>query len=293
MHDLHLDNVARVTRRRLFGSAGMGIGSVALAALLRRDARGGSATPPAPRGVPGLPDLPHHEPKAKRVVMLWQGGGPSHVDLFDPKPELIARGGQDIPETVRGQTRLSTMSSGYAKWPIVSPIKPFAKYGRCGIEMSELVPRLGSLADDLCVVRSMHTDAINHDPGMSFLQSGSQLPGRPALGSWLSYGLGSVNLDLPSFVVLVSRGAGRPQESPVYDRFWASGFLPGEHQGKITGIAGVAAWIIPAQAQRLFGIVVERTGSFDYGLALAGLLPLLALFPLWLLWTRGEAKRAS
>jgi hypothetical protein len=231
MHDLHLDNVARVTRRRLFGSAGMGIGSVALAALLRRDARGGSATPPAPRGVPGLPDLPHHEPKAKRVVMLWQGGGPSHVDLFDPKPELIARGGQDIPETVRGQTRLSTMSSGYAKWPIVSPIKPFAKYGRCGIEMSELVPRLGSLADDLCVVRSMHTEAVNHAPGVTFFLTGAQVPGRPSMGAWMSYGLGCETEDLPAFVVMTSSDKGKTCGQLFFDYYWGSGFLPSRFQG--------------------------------------------------------------
>ena len=124
MSDLFHDNHARVTRRRLFGSAGLGIGSVALASLLHRDTQATTATAPAERhGTPGLPGLPHHEPKAKRVVMLWQGGGPSHVDLFDPKPSLIGRGGQEIPASVRGQTRLSTMSSGYAKWPVIAPIK--------------------------------------------------------------------------------------------------------------------------------------------------------------------------
>jgi hypothetical protein len=149
----------------------MGIGSVALASLLARNA--------AASGTPGLPGLPHHPPKAKRVVMLWQGGGPSHIDLFDPKPVLMERGGQDVPESVRGSTRLSTMSSGYVKWPVVSPIKPFTKYGRCGTEMSTLLPHLGGLADDLCLVRSMNTEAVNHAPGVTFFLTGSQVPGRP------------------------------------------------------------------------------------------------------------------
>ncbi|MFM8706252.1 MAG: DUF1501 domain-containing protein, partial [Planctomycetia bacterium] len=167
MTDLHFENIHRVTRRQLFGSAGMGIGSVALASLLNRDALAAASTLPDVKGKPGLPGVPHHVPRAKRVVMLWQGGGPSHVDLFDPKPELIARGGQDIPASVRGQTRLSTMSSGYAKWPVVSPIKPFKKYGQCGMEMSEMLPNIGGLADDLCLVRSMNTEAVNHAPGVT------------------------------------------------------------------------------------------------------------------------------
>jgi hypothetical protein len=200
MNNLHLENACRVTRRQLFGSAGTGIGAVALASLLGRDV----AATGSPQGMPGLPGLPHHEPKAKRVVMLWQGGGPSHVDLFDAKPELIGRGGQDIPASVRGQTRLSTMSSGYAKWPIVSPIKPFKKYGHCGMEMSELLPGIGGLADDLCLVRSMHTEAVNHAPGVTFFLTGGQVPGRPSMGAWMSYGLGCETDDLPAFVVMTS-----------------------------------------------------------------------------------------
>ena len=205
MLEMRLENTHRVTRRRLFGSAGLGIGSVALASLLHRDTQAA----PVPHGLPGLPGLPHHEPRAKRVVMLWQGGGPSHVDLFDPKPVLIERGGQDIPASVRGQTRLSTMSSGSAKWPVVSPIKPFQKYGQCGMEISTMLPRLGSLADDLCLVRSMHTEAVNHAPGVTFFLSGAQVPGRPSMGAWLSYGLGCATDDLPAFVVMTSSDKGK------------------------------------------------------------------------------------
>jgi hypothetical protein len=192
----------RVARRQLLGSAGLGIGAVALASLLRRDAAAGVT--PADGGTPGLPGLPHHPPTAKRVVMLWQGGGPSHVDLFDPKPALIRRGGEDIPESVRGATRLSTMSSGYAKWPVVAPIKGFKKYGKSGIEMSEMLPGIGSIADEICLVRSMNTEAVNHAPGVTFFMTGAQVPGRPSMGAWMSYGLGCDTDELPAFVVMTS-----------------------------------------------------------------------------------------
>lgn len=138
MNDRLVENIDRVTRRHLFGSAGIGIGGVALASLLNRE-----VTAATTQSMPGLSGLPHHPPKAKRVVMLWQGGGPSHVDLFDPKPVMREKAGTDIPESVRGTTRLSTMSSGYAKWPTVPAIKPFRKYGICGTEISEMLPGLG------------------------------------------------------------------------------------------------------------------------------------------------------
>ncbi|NBW97058.1 MAG: DUF1501 domain-containing protein [Planctomycetia bacterium] len=231
MTDLHLENVQRVTRRQLFGSAGMGIGSVALASLLGQDARAAASTAAPGKGQPGLVGLPHFEPKAKRVVMLWQGGGPSHVDLFDPKPDLINRGGEDIPATVRGQTRLSTMSSGYAKWPIVSPIKPFRKYGACGMEMSEMLPHLGGVADELCLVRSMHTEAVNHAPGVTFFLTGAQVPGRPSMGAWMSYGLGCETEDLPAFVVMTSSDKAKTCGQLFFDYYWGSGFLPSRFQG--------------------------------------------------------------
>ncbi len=231
MTDLHLENVQRVTRRQLFGSAGAGIGSIALASLLQRDATAAASTTPAGKGQPGLVGLPHFEPKAKRVVMLWQGGGPSHVDLFDPKPDLINRGGEDIPATVRGQTRLSTMSSGYAKWPVVSPIKPFRKYGACGMEMSEMLPHLGGVADELCLVRSMHTEAVNHAPGVTFFLTGGQVPGRPSMGAWMSYGLGCETEDLPAFVVMTSSDKAKSCGQLFFDYYWGSGFLPSRFQG--------------------------------------------------------------
>ena len=231
MHGVHLENVQRVTRRQLFGSAGTGIGSVALASLLGQDTQAAASTAAHATGQPGLAGLPHIEPKAKRVVMLWQGGGPSHVDLFDPKPDLINRGGEDIPPSVRGQTRLSTMSSGYAKWPVVSPIKPFRKYGACGMEMSEMLPHLGGVADELCLVRSMHTEAVNHAPGVTFFMTGGQVPGRPSMGAWMSYGLGCETEDLPAFVVMTSSDKAKSCGQLFFDYYWGSGFLPSRFQG--------------------------------------------------------------
>ena len=220
----------RVTRRRLFGSAGLGIGAVALASLLNRDAPAASDVAEA-RAAPGLPGLPHHPPTAKRVVMLWQGGGPSHVDLFDPKPALISRGGEDIPESVRGSTRLSTMSSGYAKWPVVAPIKGFRRYGKSGIEMSEMLPGIGSIADEICLVRSMHTEAVNHAPGVTFFMTGAQVPGRPSMGAWMSYGLGCDTDELPAFVVMTSSDKEKSCGQLFFDHYWGSGFLPSRFQG--------------------------------------------------------------
>ena len=163
-------------------------------------------------GQAGIAGLPHHPPRAKRVVMLWQGGGPSHVDLFDPKPEMERHRGQDIPESVRGTTRLSTMSSGYAKWPTQPAIRPFRRCGQAGIELSELLPNLAAIADELCVVRSMHTEAVNHAPGVTLFMTGSQVPGRPSMGAWLTYGLGSDTDELPAFVVMTSSDKGKTCE---------------------------------------------------------------------------------
>ena len=227
-----LTNHQRVTRRQLFGHAAQGIGGLALASMLgSRAGAAVQAASPAAAASKGIPGLPHFAPKAKRVVCLWQGGGPSHVDLFDPKPVMFERKGQDIPESVRGTTRLSTMSSGYQKWPIQPAIKPFKKYGQCGTEFSEMLPNIGALADDICVVRSMNTEAVNHAPGVTFFMTGSQIPGRPSMGAWLSYGLGCESEDLPSFVVMTSSDKGKTCGQLFYDYYWGSGFLPSRFQG--------------------------------------------------------------
>jgi len=223
---LAIDGIG-ISRRRLLGASG-GIGAVALASLLGRDVRAGTA---AGRAVPGLPGLPHHTPRAKRVVMLWQGGGPSHVDLFDPKPALAAHAGEDIPASVRGATRLSGMSNFYAKWPAVPAIKGFRKQGVAGMEISEMLPRIGGLADDICLVRSLHSESVNHAPGVTFFLTGSQVPGRPSMGAWMSYGLGCETEDLPAFVVMTSTDKMRSCGQLFYDYYWGSGFLPSRYQG--------------------------------------------------------------
>ncbi len=233
---LRLENINRVNRRRFFGTSASGIGAAALASLLGHESIGAPASQSkiveslVPDGG-ALPGLPHHAPSAKRVVVLWQGGGPSHVDLFDEKPELANRVGTDIPDSIRGSTRLSTMSSGYGKWPCVPAIKPFRAYGRSGIRMSELMSKLEPIADDLCLVRSLNTEAVNHAPGVTFFLTGSQVPGRPSMGAWMSYGLGRDTDNLPTFVVMTSSDKGKTCGQLFFDYYWGSGFLPSRFQG--------------------------------------------------------------
>ena len=222
MPDPIREHALRLSRRHLFGRAGGGVGTAALATLLARD---GLAADSA------LAGLPHHTPSARRMVMLWQGGGPTHVDLFDPKPMLRERAGQDIPESIRGSTRLSTMSSGYQKWPAQPAIRPFRRWGRSGIEISELLPRIGGIADEICLVRSLHTEAVNHAPGVTFFMTGAQVPGRPSLGAWLGYGLGSDTDDLPAFVVMTSSDKEKTCGQLFFDYYWGAGFLPSRFQG--------------------------------------------------------------
>lgn len=222
--DLLLQNRSRVTRRQFFGSTASGIGLAALASLLGRD------TVLAADSAGGL-GLPHFAPTAKRVVLLWQGGAPSHVDLFDEKPVLETMRGKDIPDSVRGTTRLSTMSSGYKRWPCTPAIKPFRNYGKSGMRMSTMLPHIGGLADDICLVRTMNTEAVNHAPGVTFALTGAQIPGRPSMGAWLSYGLGRISDDLPTFVVMTSSDQGKTCGQLFFDYYWGSGFLPSRYQG--------------------------------------------------------------
>ncbi len=221
MHHLLRTNHERVTRRQFFGRAATGAGVAALAALLGDEGLAAQA----------LPGLPHVAGKAKHVIYLWQGGAPSHLDLFDPKPTMVKMALQDLPESVRGKTRLSTMTAGYKKWPIQPAIKPFKKCGQSGIEISTMLPHLGEIIDDVCLVRSLHTEAVNHAPGVTFFLTGSQVPGRPSLGAWLAYGLGSEARDLPAFVVMTSSDRGRTCGQLFYDYYWGSGFLASKYQG--------------------------------------------------------------
>jgi len=218
----------QLTRRHFFGRSAVGLGAAALASLLTQD----RAMAAAPRKrVGGLPELPHFAGKAKRVIYLFQSGAPSQMDLFDPKPKLAARRGEDLPESVRQGQRLTTMTSSQSSFPLAPSLFKFAQHGKSGTWVSELLPHTASIADRLCIVKSLHTEAINHDPAITFFQTGAQLSGRPSIGSWLSYGLGSENENLPSFVVMVSQGSGRRDDQPLYDRLWGSGFLPSRFQG--------------------------------------------------------------
>jgi len=184
-----------------------------------------------PTGVQGILNGLHIPAKAKRVIYLFQSGGPSQLELFDYKPLLNERRGEDLPDSIRNGQRLTGMSSGQDSFPLVGSSYGFKQYGQSGTWMSDLLPYTSKIVDDICIIKSMHTEAINHDPAITFFQTGSQQPGRPSMGAWMSYGLGSENKDLPAFSVLLSRGTGRPNGQPLYSRLWGNGFLHSLHQG--------------------------------------------------------------
>jgi len=211
-----------LTRRHFFSRTSTGIGIAALASLLKES---GHAA-----GAGGLPGLPHFPPTARRVIYLFQFGGPSQIDLFDPKPGLRKLQGADLPAEIRMGQRLTPVTAGQSGFPVAASLFRFAQHGRSGAWVSELLPFTAKVADHLCLIRSLHTEQINHDPGITFLQTGFQLAGRPSIGAWLSYGLGSENADLPAFVVMTSRGSALGDQ-PLADRLWGSGFLPSKYQG--------------------------------------------------------------
>ena len=219
----------RETRRQFFGRSAKGVGVAALGSLLGRDL--GSAKESGSASLNGvLPEF-HTPPKAKRVIYLFQSGAPSQQDLFDHKPLLQQHFGEDMRDHFEMTQRVTGMTANQSSFPLAGTKYEFSRHGQCGMEISELLPHISGIADDICLVRSMHTEAINHDPGITFFQTGHQLAGRPSIGSWLSYGLGSANENLPTFIALVSRGTGRPNCQPLYDRLWGSGFLPTQHAG--------------------------------------------------------------
>lgn len=217
------DTILYHTRRQFLSRMATGIGSAALASLLNPP-RAEAASNPLPAGT-------HFAPRAKRVIYLAQAGAPSQLDLFDHKPGLKARFKQDLPPSVRGNQRLTGMTSGQKSFPIAPSPFEFHPSGQSGMWLSELLPHLGKVADEICMIRSLHTEAINHDPAMTFLQTGHPQAGRPSLGGWLSYGLGTENSDLPAFVVMISRPSGPTNAQPLHERMWGSGFLPSQHQG--------------------------------------------------------------
>ena len=208
-------------RRQFLNHSSLGLGSLALHSLLNE---ADAAT--------------HFAPRAKRVIYLFMHGGPSQLDLFDHKPKLKDLHGQELPASVRGDQRLTGMTSGQKSLPVTSSRFRFARHGESGAWISELLPHTARIVDELCIIRSLHTEAINHDPAVTYLQTGHQQPGRPSFGAWLSYGLGPASSDLPAFVVMVSRGSAARPADPLYARLWGSGFLPSNHQGVALAGAG-------------------------------------------------------
>ncbi len=227
-----VDIKKKMDRRTFFTKTSMGLGAMAFGSLMGGNAfanmlpnnQGSSAL----SSVNGLSGLPHFLPKAKRIVYLFMSGGPSQMDLFDYKPKLREMHGQDLPDSVRGGQRLTGMSAGQSSLPVTASLFNFKQYGQSRAWVSEIMPHTAEMVDDLCFIKSMYTEQINHDPAITFFQSGHQLAGRPSMGAWISYGLGSDNENLPGFIVLVSKNAGG---QPLYARLWGNGFLPTHHQG--------------------------------------------------------------
>lgn len=232
LHDHHYN----MNRRAFLSKTSLGIGTAALASLLgcnffSKNNSGILIPDGGNNGIKGVLDAPHFAPKAKRVIYLFQSGGPSQLELFDYKPLLNERRGEDLLESVRNGQRLTGMTSGQDSFPLVGSLYPFQQYGQNGTYISDILPYTAQIVDELCIVKSMFTEAINHDPAITFFQTGSQQPGRPSMGAWLSYGLGSTNENLPAFSVLLSRGTGRKFGQPLYSRLWGNGFLHSLHQG--------------------------------------------------------------
>ncbi len=226
--DPRRDYVQAVTRRHFFGQAGLGLGTAALVSLLP-ERQVTAADSVAATG--GLPGLPHFAGKAKRAIYLFMAGAPCQMDLLDYKPAMDELFDKDLPDSVRQGQRLTTMTSGQARFPIAPSKYKFQQYGNNGAWVSELLPHTAKMVDDIAIIKSLYTEAINHDPAITYICTGHQLPGRASLGAWLSYGLGTLNQNLPAFVVLTATWTGRKEAQALYNRLWGSGFLPSKHQG--------------------------------------------------------------
>ena len=225
MHPIQ-EYVQAITRRHFFGRTALGLGTAALTTMLP-----GRRAPAATQSSGGLPGLPHFAPKAKRAIYLFMAGAPCQLDMLDYKPQMEKLFDKDLPESIRMGQRLTTMTSGQKRFPIAPSKYKFEQYGKNGTWISELLPHTAKMVDDIAIVKSLHTEAINHDPAITYICTGHQLPGRASLGAWLSYGLGTLNEDLPAFVVLTATWTGRKQAQALYNRLWGSGFLPSKHQG--------------------------------------------------------------
>ena len=217
-----------MTRRHFFGCTACGIGGVSLASLLNPALFAASVPEHRTGGLTGFPNFP---PTAKNVIFLFQSGGPSQMDLFDYKPGLKKYQGQDLPDSVRMGQRITGMTSGQSTLPVAPSIFKFNRHGQSGAWISELMPHTAGIADEIAIMKTVNTEAINHDPAITFFQTGSMQPGRPSMGSWVSYGLGTENQNLPAFVVFISQPSGLNIDQPLFSRLWGSGFVPSDHQG--------------------------------------------------------------
>lgn len=234
------------TRRQFFGAAGLRLGTIALGGLLAARSQGGGGTmTPTERVHAPLPGFPQFAPKAKRLIYLHMNGAPSQIDLWDYKPGLRARFDEDLPDSIRQAQRLSTMTSGQKRFPVAPSRFAFAPQGQCGTWVSELLPHTAGVVDELAVIRSVYTNAINHDPACTFVMTGSEVPGKPSIGSWLAYGLGSESNDLPAFVVFTPTFPSTGNGQALYHRMWGSGFLPGRYSGVAFRGAGDPVLYLP------------------------------------------------
>ncbi len=219
------------TRRHFFGRAAGGIGTAALGSLLNPQLFAAPSSAALTESSVGLRGIPHFAPKAKRVIYLFMSGAPSQLDMWDYKPKMNEWFDKDLPDSIRNGQRITTMTSGQERFPIAPSTFKFSRHGKEGVWISELLPHTAEIVDDLAVIKTVNTEAINHDPAITYIQTGSQLPGRPSTGAWLSYGLGSMNENLPSFVVLHSTVNGGFGGQALYARLWGAGFLSTRHQG--------------------------------------------------------------
>ncbi|HEY5911683.1 MAG TPA: DUF1501 domain-containing protein [Verrucomicrobiae bacterium] len=224
-------SLPQLTRRAFFKNTGLAAGRIALASLMFPELFRASAAPVKARAHPSLPGLPHFAPKARHLIYLFMNGAPSQIDLWDYKPQLKELFDSDLPESVRNGQRLTTMTSGQKRFPLAPSIYKFAQHGNCGTWVSELLPHTAQIVDELAVIRTVHTEAINHDPASTYILTGNQVPGKPSIGAWLSYGLGSEADNLPAFVVMTPRWSAKRDAQALYQRLWGSGFLPSRHQG--------------------------------------------------------------
>lgn len=227
IHSCESGKDSTINRRQMLSRTGTAVGSAALASLLYP----GQVLNAVPHSSLGVLPGPHFAPRAKRVIFLFQSGGPSQMELFDHKPKLTDYHGEELPDSIRKSQRVTAMTVSQSSFPCVQSKFRFSRHGKSGIWMSELIPHMASIADEITVVKSVNTEAINHDPAITYINTGSQQLGKASLGSWLSYGIGSECSDLPAYVVLISQGTGRPGGQPLFSRLWSSGFLPSNHQG--------------------------------------------------------------